>query len=166
MPRIVLRNLYAIRTIATPVVEIPAISSMVEVSIFFSEFVIMSEEIRVEIAEVTPTLQVEIKTHAPAKVLTQEERQEIYAQLSQYSDIHLLPLPEDFFDDDVVSDRGLTQLQYDAHRVGLLNKGMLEMSKEKEEVLRKRLAHKIELIREMTGLKPKTTDSESALGDA
>jgi hypothetical protein len=32
--------------------------------------------------------------------------------------------------------------------VGLLNKGMVEMSKEKEEILRKRFAHKVMLLRE------------------
>ena len=58
-------------------------------------------------------------------------------------------MPEEFFDEDVTSERGQIQLQYDAHMVGLLNKGMIEMSKEKEETYRKRLAHKIELIREL-----------------
>lgn len=123
----------------------------------------MSQNIEVQIPEITPTIQVAIQTHAEQKALTKEERQEIYNQLKNYSDIHLLPLPEDFFDDDVVSERGLTQLQYDAHRVGLLNKGLLKLTPEQEETLRKRLAHKIELIREMNGLGPKTSDAVATL---
>ena len=109
-------------------------------------------EIQVEMQEVTPTVQVPITLHAPAKALTAEERKEIYDQLRQYEDIHLLPLPEDFFDDDVTSERGITQLQHDAHMVGLLDKNMVTMSETKEKVLRKRLRHKINLLREIRGL--------------
>lgn len=110
----------------------------------------MSEQIiEANIQEVTPNVEVPIKLYVEPKALTAEERREIYSQLTQFYDIDRLPLPEDFFDDDVVSERGQMQLQYDAHMVGLLNKGMIEMSKEKEEMYRKRLAHKIELIRLM-----------------
>jgi hypothetical protein len=110
----------------------------------------MSEQIiEAKIEEVTPFVQVPTKLYAEPKPLTAEERREIYQQLSQYYDIERLPLPEDFFDDDVTSERGQIQLQYDAHMVGLLNNGMIEMSKEKEEMYRKRLAHKIELVRQL-----------------
>ena len=109
-------------------------------------------EIQVEMKEITPTVEVPITLHAPAKALTPEERRDIYAQLRQYEDIHLLPLPEDFFDEDVTSERGITQLQHDAHMVGLLDKKMITMSAHKEKVLRKRLRHKINLLREIKGL--------------
>jgi hypothetical protein len=110
----------------------------------------MSEQIiEAKIEEVTPTVQVPVKLFAEPKPLTAEERREIYEQLSQYYDINRLPLPEEFFDEDVTSERGQIQLQYDAHMVGLLNNGMIEMSKEKEETYRKRLAHKIELVRQL-----------------
>ena len=109
-------------------------------------------EFATEIKEVSPTLDVPITLHAPAKALTAEERKEIYEQLRGYTDIHLLPLPQDFFDEDVTSERGLTQLQHDAHMVGLLDKKMITMSEEKEKVLRKRLRHKINLLKELRGL--------------
>ena len=109
-------------------------------------------ELSAAIQDVTPTLQVPIKLHCEPAHLTADDRKAIYCQLRTFDDIMLLPLPEDFFDDDVVSDRGLVQLQMDAHRVGLLNKGLLEVSAEKEDVYRKRLAHKIKLLREIKGL--------------
>lgn len=111
----------------------------------------MNAEIATAEIEVTPVLQVPIKTFAELKPLTYEERQELYEQLKTYADIERLPLPEEFFDNDVVSERGLMQLQMDAHRVGLLNNNMLEVSPEMEKVYRKRLAHKIKLIREIRG---------------
>jgi hypothetical protein len=79
----------------------------------------------------------------------------------------MLPVPEDFWDDDVMSERGLTQLHMDAHKVSLLNQGLIEMSKEKEEALRTRLAHKITLLREMRGLPtdPEKTDTKTAPTD-
>ena len=112
----------------------------------------MNAEIATAEIEVTPVLQVPIKTFAELKPLTYEERQELYEQLKTYADIERLPLPEEFFDNDVVSERGLMQLQMDAHRVGLLNNNMLEVSPEMEKVYRKRLAHKIKLIREIKGI--------------
>lgn len=139
---------------ATPVVDSPAIWR-VWVSIVllyaFSSF-LFTMEIQVEMKEITPTVEVPITLHAPAKALTAEERKAMYAELRQYHDIHLLPLPADFFDDDVESERGITQLQHDAHMVGLLDKKMITMSEEKETALRKRLRHKINLLRELRGL--------------
>jgi len=114
-----------------------------------------------EIAEQTPIISLPCKIHADAKPLTAEERKEIYQQLRQYSDILKLPLPEDFFDDDVSTERGVKQLQMDAHRVGLLNKGLITMSEEKEKVLRARLKHKIRLIREMRGLPTEDTVADA-----
>jgi hypothetical protein len=107
-------------------------------------------EVKAELPEITPTVTVPIHTDAPLQPLTYEERQAIYAELAQYYDITRLPLPQEFFDNDVSSERGLMQLEHDAHMVGLLNKGMVEMSKEKEEILRKRFAHKVKLLREST----------------
>lgn len=122
----------------------------------------MSEQIiTAEIQEISPVLTVPVKLHAPAKKLTASERREIYEQLRQYADVDMLPLPEDFFDEDVTSERGIIQLQHDAHMVGLLNKKMIEMSAEKEAVLRERLSRKIELIREIYGIA-----SESGNADA
>jgi hypothetical protein len=120
------------------------------------------QEITSEMQEITPTLDVPITLHVPAKALTDEERKEIYDQLRQYSDIHLLPLPQDFFDEDVTSERGITQLQHDAHMVGLLDKNMITMSAHKEKILRKRLRHKINLLREIRGLDlfPELGDSD------
>jgi hypothetical protein len=108
--------------------------------------------------EVTPFVQVPIKTFSEEKSLTYEERQEIYAQLSQFNDINRLPLPEEYFDNDVTTGRGITQLQMDAHRVGLLNEGLLKVSDEMEKIYRARLDHKIKLIREIKGI---TDQSES-----
>jgi hypothetical protein len=119
----------------------------------------MTTELSFEIPEQSPTIELPCVVYADAKPLTSEERKEIYEQLRGYSDILKLPLPEDFFDDDVCTDRGLSQLQMDAHRVGLLNKGLLTLSAEKETVLRARLKHKIRLLREMRGLP--TDDSVS-----
>jgi hypothetical protein len=76
----------------------------------------------------------------------------MYAQLRSYYDIERLPLPEEFFDNDVTSERGLIQLQMDAHRVGLLKQGLLKVSPELEELYRARLKHKIRLIREIKGI--------------
>jgi len=128
----------------------------------------MSEQIiKVDLPEIAPVVQVPIELHAPAKALTAAERQEIYAQLRQYHDIALLPLPEDFFDDDVTSERGLIQLEHDAHMVGLLNKKMTTMSAEKETILRKRLARKIELIRQIYGIAPQPRDTDTgSVGDS
>jgi len=109
-------------------------------------------ELSMEIKEVTPTISLPCKVFAEQKPLTKEERKAMYEQIRKFEDHLKLPLPEDFFDDDVVTERGLQQLQMDAHKVGLLNQGKLEMSKEKEQVLRDRLKHKIKLIREMKGL--------------
>jgi hypothetical protein len=109
-------------------------------------------ELSMEIKEVTPTISLPCKVFAEQKPLTKEERKAMYEQIRKFEDHLKLPLPEDFFDDDVVTERGLQQLQMDAHKVGLLNSGKLEMSKEKEQVLRDRLKHKIKLIREMKGL--------------
>jgi len=108
--------------------------------------------------EVTPFVQVPIKTFAEAKALSYEERQEMYAQMRNFYDIEKLPLPEEYFDNDVTSERGLTQLQMDAHRVGLLNNGLLKVSDEMEKIYRARLDHKIKLIRKIKGI---TDQSES-----
>jgi len=121
----------------------------------------MATELSMEIAEQTPTIVLPCKLHADAKPLTADERKEIYKQLRQYSDILKLPLPEDFFDDDVCTERGIKQLQMDAHRVGLLNQGLLTMSEEKETVLRARLKHKIRLLREMRGLPTEDTVTDA-----
>jgi hypothetical protein len=115
----------------------------------------MSTEIATADVEVTPFVQVPIKTYVEPKALTYEERQQMYAEMRTFYDIEKLPLPEEFFDNDVTSDRGLTQLQMDAHRVGLLNNGMLEVSPELEKIYRARLKHKIMLIREMKGIENK-----------
>ena len=112
----------------------------------------MSTEIATAEIEVTPVVQVPIKTFAELKPLSYVERQEMYAQMRNYYDIEKLPLPEEYFDNDVTSERGLTQLQMDAHRVGLLNKGLLEVSPELEKIYRARLKHKIKLIREIKGI--------------
>jgi hypothetical protein len=113
----------------------------------------MSQEIvTTKIEEVSPVVQVPIKTFTETKELTYEERQEIYEQLRNFSDIDRLPLPEEYFDNDVTTERGLMQLQMDAHRVGLLNNGMLKVSPELEQVYRNRLKYKIKLIREIKGI--------------
>jgi len=127
----------------------------------------MPEQYSVEIAEQTPTLVVPITLHAEPKPLTAEERKRIYAEIRKFDDFMMLPVPEDFWDDDVMSERGLTQLHMDAHKVSLLNQGLIEMSKEKEEALRTRLAHKITLLREMRGLPtdPEKTDTKTAPTD-
>jgi hypothetical protein len=124
----------------------------------------MATELSLEIPEQTPTIVLPCKIFGEQKPLTKEDRQEIYEQLRKYEDILKLPLPEDFFDDDVTSERGLSQLQMDAHRVGLLNQGLLTMSEEKERVLRDRLKHKIHILREMRGLPTEdtVTDTETA----
>jgi len=121
----------------------------------------MATELSLEIPEQTPVVVLPCKLYAEPKPLTREERQEIYKQLRTYSDILKLPLPEDFFDDDVCTERGVAQLQMDAHRVGLLNAGLLTMSEEKEKVLRARLKHKIRLLREMRGLPTDETISDA-----
>lgn len=114
-------------------------------------------ELSMEIQEVTPVVQLPCKVYGEQKPLTKEERKAIYEQIRMFEDHLKLPLPEDFFDDDVVTERGIKQLQMDAHRVGLLNEGKLEMSKEKETELRERLAHKIKLIRELKGITEQAT---------
>lgn len=113
----------------------------------------MSEilEVNTTLTEITPTVEVPITIKNP-KVLTYEERQEAYAVIRQFHDYHLLPLPEEFWDNDPFSERGLIQLEHDAHIVGLLNKDMLKLPAEKEKVYRDRLAHKIELLRESKGV--------------
>lgn len=113
----------------------------------------MSEivEYNAELKEVEPIVQVPITIQNP-KTLTYEERQEAYAVIRTYNDYHLLPLPEEFWDNDPFSERGLTQLEHDAHIVGLLNNGMLTLSAEKEDIYRTRLAHKIQLLRESRGV--------------
>ena len=113
----------------------------------------MSEiiEVKAELKDTPPIVEVPIKIKNP-RVLTYEERQEAYAVLRQYNDYDRLPLPEEFWDNDPFSDRGLTQLEHDAHIVGLLNAGLLTLSAEKEQTYRSRLAHKIELIREAKGV--------------
>jgi len=115
----------------------------------------MSQEIATAEIEVSPIVQVPIKTFAEPKCLTYQERQEIYAQMRNFYDIDKLPLPEEYFDNDVKSERGLTQLQMDAHRVGLLNNGTLKVSDELEKIYRARLKHKIKLIREIKGIEHK-----------
>lgn len=112
----------------------------------------MATELSLEIPEQTPIITLPCKLYAEPKPLTAEERKEMYEELRKYEDVLKLPLPEDFFDDDVSTERGIKQLQMDAHRVGLLNAGLLTMSAEKEKILRSRLKHKIKLIREMKGL--------------
>jgi CRISPR/Cas system CMR-associated protein Cmr3 (group 5 of RAMP superfamily) len=109
-------------------------------------------ELSMEIKEQSPTITLPCKVFAEQKPLTKEERKAMYDEIRRFEDHLKLPLPEDFFDDDVVTERGLQQLQMDAHKVGLLNTGKLEMSPEKEKELRDRLKHKIKLIREMRGL--------------
>lgn len=121
----------------------------------------MATELSMEIPEQTPTIVLPCKIYAEPKPLTAEERKEIYKQLRQYEDVLKLPLPEDFFDDDVCTERGVKQLQMDAHRVGLLNAGLLTMSEEKEKVLRARLKHKIKLLREMRGLPTENTVTDA-----
>ena len=121
----------------------------------------MDQQLSMEITEQTPMVSVPCKIHAEPKPLTKEERKEIYAQLRKYEDCMKLPLPEDFFDDDVESDRGVMQLQMDAHRVGLLNAGKLKLSAELEKELRERLAHKINLLRELRGLTEPEVVSET-----
>jgi hypothetical protein len=123
----------------------------------------MDQQLSMEITEQTPLVTVPCKIFGEAKPLTKEERKEIYEQLRKFEDHLKLPLPEDFFDDDVESDRGIMQLQMDAHRVGLLNAGKLEMSKEAEKELRDRLAHKIQLIRELRGIPELEVISEAKL---
>jgi hypothetical protein len=115
----------------------------------------MSQEISTAEFEVTPIVQVPIKLFVEPKALTYEERQEMYADLRNFYDIDKLPLPEEFFDNDVTTERGLTQLQMDAHRVGLLNEGLLKVSPEVEQIYRNRLKHKIKLIREIKGIENK-----------
>jgi hypothetical protein len=107
----------------------------------------MSETIQInaEIAEQSPVITIETKL--PAVKLSYEERQDIYRQLTKFHDVDHLPLPEEFYDDDPFSERGIVQLQMDAHRVGMLNKGLLKISPELEQLYRDRLNHKIELIR-------------------
>lgn len=119
-------------------------------------------EYSTEIPEQTPTLVVPITLHAEPQPLSAEERKQIYAEIRKFDDFMMLPVPEDFWDEDVITERGLTQLHMDAHKVSLLNQGLIEMSKEKEEVLRKRLAHKIKLLREMRGLPTEETDAVSS----
>lgn len=121
----------------------------------------MATELSLEIPEQTPIISLPCTIHAEPKPLTPEERKAIYEQLRQYEDVLKLPLPEDFFDDDVSTERGVKQLQMDAHRVGLLNQGLLTMSAEKEKTLRARLKHKIRLVREMRGL-----PTEDAVADS
>ncbi len=113
----------------------------------------MSEiiEVKTELKEVTPIVEVPITIKNP-KVLTYDERQEAYAVLRQYNDYERLPLPEEFWDNDPFSERGVIQLEHDAHIVGLMNKNMLNLSAEKEQVYRTRLTHKIKLLREARGL--------------
>ena len=108
-------------------------------------------EISTEIKEQTPILHVPITIKNP-KALTYEERQEAYAVLRQFSDFHLLPLPEEFWDEDPFSERGAVQLEHDAHIVGLMNAGLLTLSAEKEEMYRSRLRHKIDLVRKASGI--------------
>jgi hypothetical protein len=121
----------------------------------------MATELSFEIPEQTPVISLPCKIHSEPKPLTSEERREIYEQLRRYEDVLKLPLPEDFFDEDVSTERGVKQLQMDAHRVGLLNAGLLTLSEEKEKELRARLKHKIRLVREMKGL-----PTEDAVTDA
>jgi len=113
----------------------------------------MSEiiEVKTELKEVTPIVELPITIKNP-KVLTYDERQEAYAVLRQYNDYERLPLPEEFWDNDPFSERGVIQLEHDAHIVGLMNKNMLNLSAEKEQVYRTRLTHKIKLLREARGL--------------
>jgi hypothetical protein len=126
----------------------------------------MTDQYFTEIVEQTPSLVVPITIHADPVPLTYEERRAIYAEIRKYDDFMMLPVPEDFWDEDVVSERGLTALHMDAHRVCLMNQGLLELSKEKEAVLRTRLTRKIAILREMRGLPPRETDAESAtVGD-
>lgn len=122
----------------------------------------MTEQYFAEIPEQTPTIVVPITLHADPKPLSAEERKTMYAEIRKFDDFMMLPVPEDFWDDDVITERGLTQLHMDAHRVSLLNQGLIEMSKEKEEVLRKRLTHKIKLLREMRGLPTEQSDPKSS----
>jgi hypothetical protein len=121
----------------------------------------MATELSFEIPEQTPIISLPCKIYAEPKPLTAEERREIYEQLRRYEDVLKLPLPEDFFDDDVSTERGVKQLQMDAHRVGLLNAGLLTLSEEKEKELRARLKHKIRLIREMKGLPTEDTITDA-----
>lgn len=109
----------------------------------------MSEilEVKAELTETAPIVEVPITIKNP-KALTYEERQEAYNVIRQFNDYHLLPLPEEFWDNDPFSERGLIQLEHDAHIVGLLNKDMLKLSPEKAKVYRDRLTHKIALLRE------------------
>ena len=112
----------------------------------------MSETIQIsaEIPEQPPVITIETKL--PAVKLSYEERQDIYRQLAKFHDVDHLPLPEEFYDDDPFSERGVIQLQMDAHRVGLLNAGLLKVSPELEIIYRERLNHKIELIRASRGI--------------
>lgn len=115
--------------------------------------------------EQTPRLVVPIITHAPPVPLTAEERKVMYAEIRKFDDFMMLPVPEDFWDDDVVSERGLTQLHMDAHRVSLLNQGLMELSAEKEATLRTRLTRKIAMLRAMRGLPVLPPPTASLLAD-
>jgi hypothetical protein len=112
-------------------------------------------EIHAEIQEVSPIIELPFTIENPVE-LTYEDRQKAYDVIRQFHDYHLLPLPEEFWDNDPFSERGLQQLDHDAHIVGLLNKNMIEMSPAKEAIVRKRLEHKIELIRESKRLSSST----------
>ena len=116
----------------------------------------MAEQYSTEIQEQTTRLIVPITIHAEPVPLTAEERKVMYAEIRKFNDFMMLPVPEDFWDDDVVSERGLTQLHMDAHRVCLLNQGLLELSPEVETTLRTRLTRKIGMLRAMRGLPPPT----------
>jgi len=112
-------------------------------------------EFKAEIQEVTPRVELPVVVFAEGIPLTKEERQEYYKQLRAFSDAHRLPLPEEFWDEDVTSEGGQTQLEMDAHMVGLLNKGLITMSAVKEKQLRERLKKKIALVRKLKGLPEK-----------
>lgn len=112
-------------------------------------------EFKAEIEEVTPRVELPVKLFAEPKPLTKEERQEYYAKLRMFADAFRLPLPEEFWDDDVTSECGQNQLEMDAHMVGLLNKGLITMSPEKEKQVRERLKKKIALVRKLKGLPEK-----------
>lgn len=122
----------------------------------------MAEETPVftaEIPEVTPRVELPVKLFAEPKALTPEERQQYYKILRTFSDAFRLPLPEEFWDDDVSSECGQHQLEMDTHTVGLLNAGMITLSPEKEKQVRERLKKKIALIRRLKGL-PEKVDPE------
>lgn len=116
-----------------------------------------------EITEVTPRVEIPVTLFAEQKNMSKEERDQCYNVLRQFGDAFRLPLPEEFWDNDVTSERGQYQLEMDTHTVGLLNKGMITLSPEKEKQVRQRLQKKIRLIRQLKGLPEEPVECNQTL---